>query len=108
VVWGLSFFYSLSDPRSISIIALSKSTPMSSIFCFHLKNNLPAMQKSPYSGPLGSFLLERISQPAWDLWKAHQIKIINEYKLSPLNPQDKERLKLEMLQFFQIPDSFEA
>ncbi len=75
---------------------------MTSIFCAYLQQMHPQMQKCSYSGPLGQYLMEKISQPAWDLWKAEQIKLINEYKLSPVNPIDREKLKIEMLQFFKI------
>ncbi len=80
---------------------------MEQIFCHYLQSLQPKLLRSSYGGSLGVYLLDSISNPAWDLWKAHQIKLINELKLSLLNSKDKERLKKEMLLFLKITETFE-
>ena len=39
------------------------------------------------------------SKPAWQRWLAHQTMLINENRLSPLNPQHRAMLEGEMLKF---------
>lgn len=70
------------------------------VLCEKLKETLPALNFPPYPGELGERIYNQISQKAWNLWLAHQTMLINEYRLSMLDPKAKEFLKTEMEKFF--------
>lgn len=69
------------------------------IYCQKLKSEQPPLQYPPFPGPLGERILKEISQPAWDLWLIEQTKIINEYRLDPLDENAQDLLEKEMLTF---------
>jgi Fe-S cluster biosynthesis and repair protein YggX len=59
-----------------------------------------ALTFQPYPGELGKRIFENISQEAWQKWLAHQTMLINENRLSPINPQHRKYLEEEMEKFF--------
>ena len=54
----------------------------------------------PYPGELGKRVYENVSQQAWQQWLAHQTTLINEYRLSPIEPKARKFLEQEMEKFF--------
>jgi Fe-S cluster biosynthesis and repair protein YggX len=54
----------------------------------------------PYPGPLGQRIYENVSKQAWQQWLAHQTMLINEYRLSPIEPKARKFLEAEMEKFF--------
>ena len=69
------------------------------IFCQKLQKNAPKMAHPPFPGVLGEKIHHNISVEAWNLWLEQQTKIINENRLSPLNPEHKAQLTTAMQQF---------
>jgi len=67
--------------------------------CHKLRIDAPALERAPWPGPLGQRILAEISQPAWQQWLAHQTLLINENRLSPLDPKARAFLENEMQQF---------
>ena len=68
--------------------------------CALLNEELDALAFQPYPGELGKRIFDNISQKAWQRWMAHQTMLINENRLSPLNPDHRSYLEGEMEQFF--------
>ena len=69
------------------------------------------MPFQPYPGELGKRIFENISQEAWQKWLNHQTMLINEMRLSPINPEHRKYLEGEMDKFFfgegsEVPDSY--
>lgn len=54
----------------------------------------------PYPGELGKRIYENVSQQAWGMWLQHQTMLINEYRLTPIEPQARKFLEEEMEKFF--------
>lgn len=67
--------------------------------CLKLKKNLIGLEHPPYPGELGKKIFENISAEAWQSWIAHQTMIINEYRLSMIDPKAREFIKIEMEKF---------
>ena len=67
--------------------------------CMKLKKELPGMDTPPYPGEIGERIFQHISAQAWDDWLGHQTMLINEYRLSLINPEAREFLKTEMERF---------
>ena len=69
------------------------------IDCVKLKEKLPALEQAPFRGEMGERILKQISPVAWNLWLVRQTKLINEYRLDPLDVKAQQFLKEEMLLF---------
>lgn len=68
--------------------------------CVILKREAPGLDRLPYPGPLGQRIFENASREAWSRWVAHQVMLINEYRLSPVEPKARKFLEAEMEKFF--------
>jgi Fe-S cluster biosynthesis and repair protein YggX len=66
------------------------------VFCQKLQREAPGMDFAPWPGELGKRLYAQISKPAWAEWLAHQTMLINENRLSPLEPATRSFLQAEM------------
>lgn len=68
--------------------------------CIKLGRELPGLKSPPYPGELGQRIFENVSQEGWRQWLAHQTMLINEYRLTPIEPKAREFLVKEMEKFF--------
>ena len=55
------------------------------------------MEKPPYPGSLGKRIYLNISKEAWDLWLQHQTMLINENRLTMVDPSARAYLQIEMI-----------
>lgn len=69
------------------------------LFCVKLKKEAEGLAHQPYPGELGKRIYEQISAEAWQLWLAHQTMLINEYRLSLVDPKARAFLVTEMEKF---------
>ncbi|HEX4025818.1 MAG TPA: oxidative damage protection protein [Steroidobacteraceae bacterium] len=67
--------------------------------CVVLKREAPGLDRPPYPGSLGQRIFEHVSKEAWERWRAHQTMLINEYRLSPVEPKARKFLEGEMEKF---------
>jgi Fe-S cluster biosynthesis and repair protein YggX len=58
------------------------------------------LARPPYPGALGTRIYENVSQEGWGRWLRHQTMLINEYRLSPMEPKARKFLEGEMEKFF--------
>jgi Fe-S cluster biosynthesis and repair protein YggX len=68
--------------------------------CVLLKQELPGLPRPPYPGALGQRIYEQVSSQAWQQWLRHQTMLINEYRLSVIDPKARKFLEAEMEKFF--------
>ena len=68
--------------------------------CQMLGKELEGLLFQTWPGELGKRIYENISQQAWAQWMKHQTMLINEHRLSPLNPEHRKFLEGEMEKFF--------
>ncbi len=69
------------------------------VHCLKLDKQAPGLLRAPYPGEIGDKIFNTISQEAWNMWLLHQTMLINEYRLSLIEPQSREFLEQEMLKF---------
>ncbi len=67
--------------------------------CHYLKQDAEGLDFPPYPGELGQKIFTNISKQAWQKWLNHQTMLINEYRLSMIDPQAREFLTQEMQKF---------
>ena len=73
--------------------------------CVILKKEAEGLDYSPYPGELGQRIYDSVSKEAWQRWLAHQTMLINEYRLTPIEPEAPKFLVAEMEKFFFGPGS---
>ncbi len=81
--------------------------------CVKLKKEGEGLKVPPYPGELGKRIYKNVSQEAWQEWLQHQTMLINEYRLTPIEPKARKFLEEEMEKFFfgsgsKLPDEFVA
>ncbi|MGH8128973.1 MAG: oxidative damage protection protein [Gammaproteobacteria bacterium] len=69
------------------------------IHCTVLDREAEGLAKPPYPGELGQRIYDNISKEAWQKWLQHQTMLINEYRLTPVEPKARQFLKDEMQKF---------
>ena len=68
--------------------------------CVVLKQQAPGLDRAPYPGPLGQRVFENVSREGWSRWVSHQTTLINEFRLTPVDPKNRKFLEGEMEKFF--------
>jgi Fe-S cluster biosynthesis and repair protein YggX len=68
--------------------------------CILLGAEAEGLDYAPYPGELGQRIFENVSKQAWQRWLEHQTMLINEYRLSPIEPDARKFLETEMDKFF--------
>jgi len=81
------------------------------IHCSYLGREAEGLDRIPYPGPLGQRIYDHISKEAWAGWLRHQTMLINEYRLSPIEPKARKFLVEEMEKFLfgagsQAPEGY--
>ncbi len=69
------------------------------VFCQKLQQEAEGLDTPPYPGEIGQRIYEHISKAAWQSWLNHQTMLINEYRLSLIDPKSREFLLEEMEKF---------
>ena len=67
--------------------------------CVVLKREAPGLDRLPYPGDLGARIWRSVSKEGWQRWVAHQTMLINEYRLTPVEPKARKFLEAEMEKF---------
>ncbi|HEY9034090.1 MAG TPA: oxidative damage protection protein [Pseudomonadales bacterium] len=70
------------------------------VFCRKYQQTLPGLDQPPFPGPKGQDIFEHISRQAWQDWQQHQTMLINEKKLSMMDPAARRYLQEQQERFF--------
>ena len=68
--------------------------------CIKLKKEAEGLDRLTYPGELGQKIFDNVSKEAWAQWVNHQTMLINEYKLTPVDPKARKFLEDEMEKYF--------
>ena len=79
--------------------------------CVKLNKEAEGLEYLPYPGELGQKIYDNVSQEGWQLWVGHQTMLMNEYRLTPVDPKARKFLEEEMEKFFfgegsEVPKEF--
>ncbi|MDX1656286.1 MAG: oxidative damage protection protein [Candidatus Competibacteraceae bacterium] len=79
--------------------------------CVKLGRQAEGLDRPPYPGELGQRIYQSVSKEAWNQWLQHQTMLINEYRLTPMDPKSRKFLEEQMEQFFfgggvQAPEGY--
>jgi Fe-S cluster biosynthesis and repair protein YggX len=81
--------------------------------CVKLGKELEGLERAPYPGELGQKVFDQISKEAWQLWLKQQTILINEHRLSVIDPKSRQFLEEQMQKFLfegdeQKPEGYVA
>ncbi|HNP37613.1 MAG TPA: oxidative damage protection protein [Woeseiaceae bacterium] len=68
--------------------------------CVMLGKDAEGLDYAPYPGELGLRIYNNVSKEAWQRWLGHQTMLINENRLTPIEPEARKFLETEMEKFF--------
>jgi len=68
--------------------------------CVKLGKEAEGLEYPPYPGQLGQRIFENVSKEAWGQWLAHQTMLINENRISPIDPKARAFIEGEMEKYF--------
>ena len=68
--------------------------------CVLLGVESEGLDRPTYPGDLGQRVFDNVSKVAWQRWLGHQTMLINEYRLTPIEPKARQFLEQEMEKFF--------
>ena len=79
--------------------------------CVKLGTEAEGLDRPTYPGDLGKRIYQNVSKEAWQSWMGHQTMLINEYRLTPVDPKARKFLEEEMEKFFfgggsDMPDGY--
>ncbi len=79
--------------------------------CVKLGKEAEGLERPTYPGPLGQRIFENVSKEAWQMWLRQQTMLINEHRLTPVDPQHRKYLEQQMEAFFfgaggDVPEGF--
>lgn len=67
--------------------------------CAKLGRLLPGLEKPPFPDEVGQRIYDHVSAEAWRQWQAQLTIMINHYGLNLLDPDTREQLNEQMMQF---------
>ena len=70
------------------------------VHCVKLGKEAEGLDRPPYPGELGQRIFDQVSKDAWQQWLRHQTILINENRISPIDPESRKFLETEMEKFF--------
>jgi len=68
--------------------------------CVKLGKEAEGLDRPTYPGDLGKRIFDNVSKEAWQQWVQQQTILINEYRLSPIEPKARKFLEEQMEKFF--------
>ena len=79
--------------------------------CVKLGKEAEGLDRPTYPGELGKRIFENVSKEAWQMWVGQQTILINENRLSPIDPKHRAFLEQQMEAFFfgegaEMPEQF--
>jgi len=105
-VWPRAVGLAAPIARILREIAENLQTPTGRIHmsrmvqCVKLRREAEGLDRQPYPGALGKRVFENVSKQAWQDWLRQQTMLINEYRLSPMDPKARKFLEEQMEKFF--------
>lgn len=82
--------------------------------CVKMGEKLEGLDFLPFPGELGQKVYDNVSKEAWKQWLSQQTILINEYRLSSLDPKARTFLLEEMQKFLfddqdiDMPEEFKS
>ena len=80
----------------------TRSTPTIPQLCPRCATRPAGLARPPFRGALGEELQRRVCAPCWEEWRRAEVMVINELKLSFMEPSSQEILTAHMREFLGL------
>ena len=70
------------------------------VHCVKLNREAEGLDAPPLPGELGRRIFDNVSKTAWQGWLEHQKMLINENRLTGLDPKARKYLQEQMVRYF--------
>jgi len=70
------------------------------VHCVKLHKEAEGLERPTYPGELGQKIFDNVSKEGWQEWLKFQTMLLNEHRLSPIDPKSRKFLETEMEKFF--------
>lgn len=70
------------------------------VHCIKAGKEVEGLAFAPWPGPLGQRIFNEVGKDAWQAWLVHQTMLINENRLSPMDPKTRVFLSEQMENYF--------
>jgi Fe-S cluster protector protein len=70
------------------------------VHCIKLGRDAEGLDFPPYPGELGQKIFENVSKEAWQQWVRQQTMLVNEHRLSMVDPEARRWLMAQTEQYF--------
>ena len=70
------------------------------VHCVKLGKEAEGLDAPTYPGELGQRIFDNVSKEAWQMWLGQQTILINEHRITPIDPEARKFLETEMEKFF--------
>lgn len=97
-------FKSLGKEPPKDLTVDPEDVPEGSFVCRRTRRLGTQMQRPPFKGPVGQWILQNIAQETWRDWIAQGTKVINELRLDLSNDEDAETYDKYMRDYLGITD----
>jgi Fe-S cluster biosynthesis and repair protein YggX len=77
---------------------------MAQVACVRCGNTAEGLASAPLPGRVGETIREQICSPCWREWLGMQVKVINEYRLSPAQPEHYDFLMAQLKAYLNLKD----
>ena len=75
---------------------------MGQVRCLRCESTGDGLESAPLPGPPGELVLAHTCRSCWEVWRGEQVKLINEHKLSPANPEHYTFLVDQMKEYLKL------
>ena len=75
---------------------------MAQLTCSRCGSTADPLESAPLPGEIGEMVLARACPACWKQWLGAQVMLINEYRLSPVNPEHYQFLVKEMKSYLKL------
>jgi Fe-S cluster biosynthesis and repair protein YggX len=75
---------------------------MADVHCSRCGNTRQGLERAPLPGSAGAEVAASVCATCWGEWKGMQVKLINEYRLNPLDTQHFDFLIAQMRTFLHL------
>ena len=65
----------------------------------------PPAQRVPFPEPTKTQVLEQICGGCWSEWEAAEVRVVNEYRLSFVNPEHRKMIQKACFDFLGLPNA---
>lgn len=77
---------------------------MGELTCSRCGRTAPGLDRPPLPGKNGELVRAKVCTQCWEEWLGMQVKFINEYRLSPVEPEHFEFLVSQMKVFLNLEE----